>query len=95
MPDGSTIYDDEREAKKVFSMYGDDATELFTTSSDDVNLSINTMPEISEGVSYSIPLHFKAATSSVYNIHASNIESFDQDTKIILEDELMNINKPF
>ena len=45
---GDEMYDENQEAKKVFSIYPDEATELYTVSSDNVKLTINTMPELSD-----------------------------------------------
>ena len=82
---GVEAYDDITEAVKSFSIYKEGATELWTMSSDNMMLTLNTMPELSEETTYNIPLHFKAGTNAIFGIIVSGIESFDEGIKIEIE----------
>ena len=90
--EGDETYDENQEAKKVFSIHTEEATELYTISSDNIPLTVNSMPDIVDGSSYNIPLQFKAGTNAIYSIIANNIESFDQETSLILEDKSLTYN---
>ena len=46
---GSESYDEMLEIIKSFSIYKEDATELWSMSSDNVNLGVNIMPELAVG----------------------------------------------
>lgn len=66
------------------SMYGN-ATEAWTVSPDNVNLTIQTLSPLGENM-VSVPTSFKCGASGTYTINASNFESFDVGTEIYLED---------
>jgi|GEM_PF-6291663 len=68
------------------SSYGDQATELYTVSSDDQNLIIDVRPLSPDLMS--VPLSFKAAVEAEYTLGADleSLESFSVGTEISLED---------
>ncbi|MCF8378359.1 MAG: T9SS type A sorting domain-containing protein [Bacteroidales bacterium] len=69
----------------VFKIFTDspDVPLLYTVSNNE-NLAINTLPAV-EGNEI-VPLYFRAGTSGEYIINASEIESFDSNTPVLLVD---------
>lgn len=72
------------DAEKWESMY-ENATELWTVSEDNYNLTTNTMAPMGDQL-VSVPMSFKCGADNDYTITASNMESFEAGTEIWLED---------
>jgi hypothetical protein len=77
-------FDVDFDALKWASIYGPEATELWTVGSDNSLLTIDSRQYDSESIS--VPLHFKAAVDGVYQIGTESIESFEADIDVYLED---------
>ena len=86
---GSESYDEMLGIIKSFSIYKEDATELWSMSSDNVNLGVNIMPELALDKSYSIPLHFKAGSVICIVLLPAILDSFDEETTIEIEDRTL------
>jgi hypothetical protein len=72
------------DAEKWLSMY-ENATQAWTVSSDNINLTINSLSaNVNDLVS--VPMSFSCSSDDNYMITASNMESFDDETEIWLED---------
>jgi len=92
LKDGESVtdaYDKNHDGIEWPSSYGVIATELYTTSSDNVHLTIDARPLSPELTS--VPVHFKAGVEGEYNLVADleSLESFSPGTDIFLEDTYM------
>jgi hypothetical protein len=76
-------YDGQFDVEKLFGI--SDAPQLYTLIPNK-NLSINTFPELNENVV--VPLALQVGKSGLYSISADEINSFNNNTEIILEDKL-------
>jgi hypothetical protein len=83
-------YDIEIEAVKWTSQNGD-ATMINSISEDQTKLAINVLPlESLNGEMTSVPVYFNCGYSDNYSLSFYDIESFDTDTEIWLEDKVIN-----
>ncbi len=80
-------YDMNHDGRKWASMYGAEATEMWTVGSDGEFFTIDARNYDSESIS--VPLHFKASVDATYTIGTEGIESFDADIDVFLEDTFM------
>ena len=85
--DITTAYDINHDARDWQSYFPSFATELYTVSSDEVDLAIDTRPMLL-GDEVSVPLHFKPTVDAEYNIIADeeSMSSFPPSISIMLED---------
>ncbi len=85
--DITTAYDVNHDARDWQSYFPSFATELYTVSSDEVDLAIDTRPMLL-GDEVSVPLHFKPTVDAEYNIIADeeSMSSFPPSISIMLED---------
>jgi hypothetical protein len=77
-------HDYTMDADKWFSIF-DEATQVWTISSDMSALTMNAMPMLAEEP-VSIPMNVKGGFEGEYTLTASQIESFPAGTQIFLED---------
>jgi len=88
--DGTSGYDVNLEAIHWSSMY-DDATMLKSVAVDDTKLAINVLPTLDiQNEMISVPLIFSCGYAGNYILSADNIDSFETDVEIWLEDKLNN-----
>jgi hypothetical protein len=71
------------ESTKMFSMLGEEATEIYTITKDGQALSINGMPAL--GTDYDIPLNFKASVQAQYGLSFEGINDL-ANTNVYIED---------
>ncbi|MCK5765755.1 MAG: T9SS type A sorting domain-containing protein, partial [Bacteroidales bacterium] len=85
--DITAAYDINHDARDWQSYFPSFATELYTVSSDEVDLAIDTRPMLL-GDEVSVPLHFKPTVDAEYNIIADeeSMNSFPPSISIMLED---------
>jgi hypothetical protein len=72
------------DAEKWMSMY-ENATEAWTVTPDNFKLTTNSLAPMGDQL-VSVPMSFKCGADNNYTIEASNIESFNLETEIWLED---------
>jgi len=83
---GSTAFETSGDVQKMFG--NEDAPQLCSLSSDDILLSINSLPEV--GGEITIPLNFSIGISTDVTFTASGMESFTNNGSIFLEDQALN-----
>lgn len=89
LKDGATsAFDSGQEAVKWYSIYGEVANELYSVASDGTALQVAAFPT-AENAEVVIPVEVKAAQSGLYSLKFSNLESFDQEMKLFLEDKFI------
>ncbi|PLW93692.1 MAG: hypothetical protein C0591_14180, partial [Marinilabiliales bacterium] len=89
--EATTEFDEDFDAEKWDSYYAD-ATEIYSLSSDNKKLTINTLPPVRNEV-MSIPVHFKCGADSAYRLTFKNLSSLVADgIEIWLEDKTINTN---
>ena len=82
----TSAHDIGHDAQDWPSGYGASATEIYTISSDSVNLSVDARPLIEDAL-VDIPLHFKAAVEAEYTLGTEFLETFYSGISILLEDK--------
>ena len=79
-------YDANEDVEKMMSD-NENATQIWTNINDGMNMSINAMPEeLLQGEMFSVPLSFKCTTTTDYTLTFNDIESFELETEVYLED---------
>jgi hypothetical protein len=91
----SPEYAINEDAEKWSSAF-EEATQIWTVSSDQANLTINGLPPLGSGM-VSVPMNFKCGADAEYTLSFDDIESFEYGTEIWLEDlqtgsEWINLN---
>jgi len=81
----TTGFDGEWDAYKITG--GADAPQMYTVTSDNINLAINSLPLNPEPIV--VPLDFTLNSNSEVTLTASGIESFNPSTTIYLEDKTL------
>ena len=79
----TNVFDSEYDAYKF--LINDNVNHLYSKTSDDFGLAINTFPEALLNSSIDVPLNYEVVESGTYTISAYQLESFT-DTPITLED---------
>jgi len=79
----TNVFDSEYDAYKF--LINDNVNHLYSKTSDDFGLAINTFPEALLNSSIDVPLNYEVIESGTYTISAYQLESFT-DTPITLED---------
>lgn len=74
---------------EAYKMQGKESAPQLYTSVADVKLAVNALEEIT--CDLTIPLYFKAGANGIYDITAENLESFEANQDILLEDLFDNI----
>ena len=85
LSEGTFNYDESLDVTKWWSIVGDEATDLWTVSHDQVFLSMNTLPALGPEM-VTVPMSFSCGEEGTYAITATQIESFEGGTEIWLED---------
>jgi len=81
--EGATnFFDSDYDAYKLFAS---EVNHLYSKTTDDFGLAINTLSELQEEESVSVPLNYEVKKSGIYVITASELESFT-NVEITLED---------
>jgi hypothetical protein len=87
--EGASSDKDDFDAVKWASMY-EHGMDLSSLSTDNVELTVNVMPEFEEMIS--IPVNFKTGISSDFTFTFSEMETFETGTEIFLEDKKIGGN---
>jgi hypothetical protein len=85
-PEATTGYDDELDAEKFWG--GNTAPQLYSIIPGPHNLTVNAVPWT--GVNQVVPLGFTCGIPGTFTLSATNTESFNLQTNILLEDRLLN-----
>jgi len=85
--DASVAFDKGKEAEKWFSIYGDEANEIYFMSSDGIATQVAAFPK-ADAQPVSVSLNFHAAIIGQYSLNFGGTESFSPGIKIFLEDRL-------
>jgi hypothetical protein len=85
--DATTAFDEGKEAEKWFSIYGEEANEIYMVTSDGIALQVAAFPK-ADAQPVHIPLNLHAATIGQYSLDFSGIDSFSPEMKLFLEDKL-------
>lgn len=84
LPETSHSFDLNYDATKLFSQ-GNEVPQI-CTQSDNVNLAINTLPDLDDGLM--VPLSFQCKSSGYYSIEINDITNLDPFSEVYLKDVL-------